>query len=186
MKKQLLLILLIPFLGIANLVANPSQSFKIDEQTGVFSARFTVVPSATGLNGAVGLGGNPVAAWGDFNCILRFAENNVIDAYNGAGTPGYTADVALPYIPNRRYYVQMDIDVPNSKYSIWVTPPGEATVALATDYTFRSNTLTGAINYFSTRIVNPDVSIGVLDFQIGSQTAENNHYNFNTQIEPNR
>jgi hypothetical protein len=184
MRKQILLLLMVPIIGIMNLMANPSQSFKIDEQTGVFSARFTVVPSAAGINGAVGLGGNVVAAWNDLNCILRFAENNVIDAYKGlpGGGGAYEADVALPYVPNRRYFIQMDIDVPNSKYSIWVTPPGEATVALATDYTFRSNTLTGAINYFSTRIVNPDVSIGVLDFQIGSQTAETNHYNFNTQI----
>lgn len=184
MKKKILLLFIAPFIGILSLMADVSQSFKIDEQTGVYSVRFTVVPSAAGLNGAVGLGGNAVASWGDFNCILRFAENNVIDTYNGAGTPGYTADVALPYIPNRRYYVQMDIDVPNSKYSVWVTPPGEAAVALATDYTFRSNTLTGAINYFSTRIVNPDVSIGVLDFQVGTQTTEVDHYNFNTQIAP--
>ena len=186
MKKKILLLLIVPFIGILSLMADVSQSFKIDEQTGVFSVRFTVVPSAAALNGAVGLGGNIVSAWGDFNCILRFAENNVIDAYKGipGGGGAYSADVALPYIPNRRYFVQMDIDVPNSKYSIWVTPPGEAAVAIAKDYTFRSNTLTGAINYFSTRIVNPDVSVGVLDFQVGTQTPEVNHYNFNTQIVP--
>jgi hypothetical protein len=187
MKKRILLLLLIvSFMGTLSLKADVSQSFKIDEQTGVFSVRFTVVPSATGINGAIGLGGNPVAAWGDFNCILRFADNNVLDAYNGlpGGGGAYEADVVLPYIPNRRYFIQMDIDVPNSKYTIWVTPPGEETVALATDFTFRSNTLTGAINYISTRIVNLDVSIGLLDFQVGTQTPENNHYNFNTQIAP--
>ncbi len=174
MKRKLLLLMLVPLIGTFNLMADVSQSFPIAEQTDSFSVRFTTVPSTEAMNAAVGLGPAELSGWGDFNCILSFADDGFLKVRNGSS---YEADTSISYTAGRRYYVQMDVNVIEKKYSVKVWPYGGTDVAdLATDYSFREDNYTGSINYFSTRIVpeDPMIYVGVSDFQIAEMENASN------------
>ena len=169
-------------LGLSNANADASQSFPIAAQTGNFSVRFTAVPSDYNLDGAIGFGGNEISEFNDFNCIIRFGASGEIDVRNGND---YDADSLVNYIKGRRYYFQMDVNVPNSTYSVIVIPFEGDTVILAKDYAFRADKVTGSIAHFGTKLVGDDVTkfIGVADFQIGSEHIESAHDNFSIQTD---
>lgn len=169
MKKKLLFVL-IGIVGFAfATMASVQKSFKIDDQTGQFTARFTVVPNANGLNAAVGLGPVELTQWGDFNCIVAFGTNDTMVVRNG---DSYGYDVPMRYSAGTRYLVQMDVDVAAKTYTVKISAPGEDPIILAQDYAFRENNYTGTISYLSTRIesANVDDYIGVANFSIGENT----------------
>ncbi|MDX1285252.1 MAG: hypothetical protein R3182_09575, partial [Draconibacterium sp.] len=168
--------LLFVFIGVVALAfastASVQQSFKIEDQSGQFTARFTVVPNANGLNAAIGLGPSVLSQWGDFNCIVAFSTNDTINIRNG-GSYGY--DVPMRYKAGVRYLIQMDVDVPAKTYTVKISAPGEEPVVVAQDYAFRENNYTGTISYLSTRIESSssDDYIGVANFSIGENTLSN-------------
>lgn len=170
-------------LGLTSASADAFQSFPIEPQNGKFSVRFSAVPSLANIDGVIGFGGSQITAFSDFNCIVRFGSDGNIDVRNG-GT--YAADATVPYIKGRKYYIQMDIDVTLSTYSVKVIPFVGDTVTLAQDYAFSADQITGSITHFGTMMVGEDATkfIGVADFQIGSQHIELGHDNFSIKTDP--
>ncbi|MDX2431154.1 MAG: hypothetical protein QNK35_09485, partial [Bacteroides sp.] len=94
MKKRKLLYSMGIILISLNLMAAKQQSFKIDDQTGQFTVRFSAVPNADNMNAALGLGPVELTSWGDFNCIIAFAEDGTLSMRNG---DAYEADVTVNY-----------------------------------------------------------------------------------------
>jgi len=105
------------------------------EQTGSFEAVFDVTPLAdkidcfTGFAAAVPRNASDVAA------IVRFNDSGKIDVRNGGS---FVADQAVGYSANKAYRVRMVVNVATKKYSVYVTPAGQAEVQLAKDFAFRS------------------------------------------------
>ncbi|MCU0344359.1 MAG: hypothetical protein MUF28_11145, partial [Ignavibacterium sp.] len=181
MKKFYMIIrigVLFMLIGAGNVFADGIQSFKIDDQTGTFVVKFTASPSASMMNGAIGLGGVEVKAFGDFNCIVRFNTTGQIDVRNGSA---YAALASYNYVAGRRYYFMMTVDVPNKKYSVVVHEMnGGPEVILATDYGFRIDNFTGTLSYFTEYVVDASNQqyIGVSDFTIGtSASVSEDNYN---------
>jgi hypothetical protein len=154
-----------------------TESFEIDSLTGDFTVRVTLTPSEDVTDAAFGLGPVSLTGWGDFNCIVRFNTNGVIDARNGAG---YEALNELAYQANTRYYITMSGNIDSSKYSVTAREEGDTAVVIAEDYAFRSNNYQGFFKYASERAVVG--SLGVSNFQIGSEVV-NDHDNFNVKLD---
>ena len=172
MKKvyRLFQIVILLFIGFGSAFADGMQSFKIDNQTGVFVVKFTASPSTAMMNGAVGLSGVAVTGFPDYNCAIRFGSTGIIEVRNGAA---YAALATYQYSAGHRYFFSMTVDVPNRKYSVVVhEQEGGPQVTLATDYAFRIDNFTGSLNYFNESVVDGTNQqyVGLSDFSIGTST----------------
>jgi hypothetical protein len=67
--------------------------------------------------------------------IVRFNDSGAIDVRNGNA---FAADRKLGYAAGKTYRIRMVVDMVKKTYSVFVAPAGEAEVALAKDYAFRS------------------------------------------------
>ena len=105
------------------------------EQTGTFEVSFDATPLADKIDAFTGIGAITPREAGDVAAIVRFNEQGNIDVRNGGA---FRADQSLAYSANKAYRVRMVIDVKSRTYSVFVTPPGQAEVSLATKYAFRS------------------------------------------------
>jgi hypothetical protein len=104
-------------------------------QTGVFTTSFDAVPSVVNQDTVIGLSQAPAAQYSDLATIVRFNDLGQIDVRNGGS---YAAAVSLPYVAQAKYHVRMAVDIPAHTYSVFVTPPGQAEIALAQNYAFRT------------------------------------------------
>lgn len=182
MKNRALITLLGIFLVSFSSHAIVHQSFKIEEQTGSFTVRFSAVPSENGIDAALGFSPVEVSEWSDFNCIVLFSPEGVLKVRNGSA---YDFDVAVNYRKGERYWIQMDVDIASKTYTVKVTPPGEQELILAQDYAFRENNFTGALGYFATKVQSSDPNhfVGTSNFQIGSEDDIKSHDNFNIHLD---
>ncbi|MCK5805943.1 MAG: hypothetical protein KAI66_24140 [Lentisphaeria bacterium] len=108
-----------------------------DEQSGTFEVVWDVTPQGGDVDAVVALSIDPPATpdWSDLATIVRFRDTGVIDARDGSA---YAAELALPYTSGATYRVREVVDVPNGRYSVWVTAPGASEVELAQSYSFRT------------------------------------------------
>ena len=119
----------IPFPALSRFVNMPFAN-----QTGSFTADFDVTPTAFPVNANVALSDGPrgglpgQAALVAFNTAGRVLVRDVTAA---------RADVVFPYEASQRYHVRMGVNLVDHRYSVWITPPGGAEVALASNYGFR-------------------------------------------------
>ena len=109
----------------------------IEPQADEFKATFDIVPTAQRLNSAVSLlkGQAIMDGWGALSAIVRLNGENKFDVRNGTQ---YTADVDMEYTAGTKYTIEMDVNVPAQTYSVTITPEGDTTVTIATDYAFRA------------------------------------------------
>jgi hypothetical protein len=113
-----------------------------EPQTGVFTAWFTATPSVAPTNSVVGLSDGDVGP-GSGNTplhelhqiLIRFSMGGMLDARNGAV---YASDTPIPYkaIP---YDFRLVVDVPNKKYSAYVSWSGQPEVTIGTNLAYRDS-----------------------------------------------
>lgn len=106
------------------------------QQSGQFRVEFNAVPSLSTQDTVIGLSSAAAAKYDDLAAIVRFGANGVIDARNGGV---YAAARVVSNQAGRSYRVRMMVDVAAKKYSVFVTPQGEAEVALGENFAFRSS-----------------------------------------------
>ncbi len=106
----------------------------ISTQTTAFTATFDATPSVSLTDGVVGFSSGAATDYTSLAAIARFNPSGMIDVRNGAN---YAADVAIPYLAGVSYHFRMVIDPTKHTYMVYVTVPGAAEVALATNYAFR-------------------------------------------------
>ncbi len=111
------------------------QNLAVQNNTGTFTAEFDVTPSASPLDGVIGLSDGSVSAYASLAAIVRFNDSGFIDARN-AGS--YDADVELPYAAGSTYHFRLEINVSSRTYSIYVTPAGATEQLIGDAYRFRS------------------------------------------------
>ena len=76
------------------------------------------------------------AAYGDFNIIVRFTPDGIMDAYNGSGYASYST---VPYEAGKKYHLYIETKVSDKTYSAWITDEEGNTYTLALDYAYRSS-----------------------------------------------
>jgi hypothetical protein len=110
----------------------------IARQTGAFSFDFDVSPSADRTDAVAGLVNGPATDYGNLAATIRFNNLGKIDALSGNS---YMLDSHVPYSAGVVYHVHMAVDLPNHRYSVWVTPAGQTRQLLASGYLFRGSQL---------------------------------------------
>jgi pectate lyase len=104
-------------------------------QTGSFTAEFDATPSRTGYEALVGLSDGAKTSDSGFAAAVRFNTSGRIDA---RGQGSFTASNAVSYSANTTYHFRLAVDLPNHRYSVYVTPRGGAEQTVATNLAFRS------------------------------------------------
>jgi hypothetical protein len=104
-------------------------------QSGTFGAEFDVTPSASPVNGMVGLSAGAGTTWTGFAAIVRFNDTGHIDARNGGA---YQAASLVPYSPGATYHFRLEVNVPAHTYSVWVRPEGGTEQPLGQGFAFRA------------------------------------------------
>jgi hypothetical protein len=113
-----------------------------EPQMGVFTAWFTATPSIAPTNSVVGMSDGDVGPGsGDtplhnlHQILIRFSAGGMLDARNGAV---YVSDTPIPYkaIP---YDFRLVVDVPNKKYSAYVSWEGKPEVTIGTNLAYRDS-----------------------------------------------
>ncbi|MCI9311907.1 MAG: family 20 glycosylhydrolase [Erysipelotrichaceae bacterium] len=72
--------------------------------------------------------------------LMRMYKDGKFGAYNGDlkdGKPIGFVQSNVAYEPNTAYHVRFAVDLSASKYSVYVTPPGEVEVCIGKDYAYR-------------------------------------------------
>ena len=114
-----------------------NQSFPT--QTTTFTASFDATPSQLGSDIVIGLSPTAASAYTGLAASIRFNSSNTIDVRDGSS---YSADVSVPYTAGTTYQFSMVVDVATDTYSVYVTPQGGSQIALATNYSFRTEQAT--------------------------------------------
>ncbi|WP_226373929.1 fibronectin type III domain-containing protein [Citrifermentans bemidjiense] len=140
------------------------QNQTIAPQTGSFSAIFDLTPSVLNINAIAGFSAVQAAGYTDVAALVRFNPTGTIDVRNGST---YTAKVALPYSAGKSYRLRMQVDVPNHRYDVYVTPAGGTETQIAAAYAFRTEqAAVTALNTFTR-----NTSTGTLQLQNLSVTS---------------
>jgi len=111
-------------------------SIGFETQTASFSYGYEMSATANNIDAVVGLGGvNPVTAYGDLACIVRFNTGGKIDVRNGSV---YSSLVDMPYSAGNVYAVRINVDMVSKTYGVTVSANGGAAVQIAQSYAFRT------------------------------------------------
>lgn len=121
------------------------QNTALPSQAGTFTASFDATPSASPIDGPMGLSKLPAAAYTDLATIVRFNTLGNIDSRNG-GT--YMAASTIPYVGGKSYHFRLEVNVTAHTFSAYVTPAGSSEVLVGLNYAFRTeqNTITSIAN----------------------------------------
>ncbi|NQW99053.1 M6 family metalloprotease domain-containing protein, partial [bacterium] len=113
---------------------------------GIFLASFSTIPSSSAMDTSLGFSSAAADFWDDLAAYVRFNPQGTIDARNGAV---FGAESVLPYAAGVSYLVEMEINVPQKRYSVSVTPAGGSRVVIASNYAFRTeqNAVTALANF---------------------------------------
>ncbi|MEP4532130.1 MAG: Ig-like domain-containing protein [Cyclobacteriaceae bacterium] len=107
----------------------------IASQSSNFTISFNVTPSHAGVNTEFGVSDGDASSINDLAAVVRFKTNN-INARDGNAS--YPAS-GLNYVAGVSYFIEMEIDLTNHTYDVYVTPEDESRIHLADDYDFHSN-----------------------------------------------
>jgi len=110
-------------------------------QTGTFTTEFDATPTASPINGVVGLSHNAQTDYTGFAVLARFNPSGNIDARNGGA---YAAAATIPYASGVTYHFRVVVNVPAHTYSIFVRAPGGTERTVGSNFAFRTeqNTVT--------------------------------------------
>src|SRR6185436_4870202 len=133
-----------PLTGSQCLTANTAGAWMtqaIAAQSGDFSFDFDVAPTAAPTDAVVGLLKGTAVDYNSLNTVLRFNYQGFVDAFTGSEgmtSNTYLFDQRLAYVAGAVYHVHMPVDMANQRYSVFLTPPGQPRVLVASGYRFRS------------------------------------------------
>ncbi|AUX25641.1 uncharacterized protein SOCEGT47_061900 [Sorangium cellulosum] len=133
-------------------------------QRGTFTASWDVTPSASYIDGVVGLSSAAADQWIELAAIVIFDEEGNVRVRNGSR---YTAATRFPYTGGKTYTVRMVVDVAAKRYSAYIRPKGGSEVRLASNYAFRTeqSSVTRLSNWAITQTI-PDATLSACNFSI--------------------
>ncbi len=110
----------------------------IGSQSGTFTLAFDMTPSKSPMDGITGLAAGAPSQTSQLMAAVRFNTSGTIDALNGTS---FKASSTLKYSAGVKYRVVMTVDVPKKLYSVKVTPNGGSAVTIASNWAFRSTSV---------------------------------------------
>lgn len=137
------------------------QNLAFPSQSGVFTATFDIMPSASNIDAVTALSPVSAQSYTDLAAIVRFNTSGYIDVRNG-GT--YSAAVTMPYQGGSSYHIRMAVNLPQKAYDVYVTPPGGTETRIATGYLFRTEQA-GASSLSNLSVIAPQGSHKVSNLQ---------------------
>ena len=100
-----------------------------------------------------------MAAYTTMSVIVRFSNNNIIEARNGAA---YAAATNVAYTANTAYHFRLVINTTTDKYDIYVRANGGAEQTIGSQYAFRT-----AVTSLANRCIKTEVGcIAITNFMI--------------------
>lgn len=119
------------FMSLSSMAGFSGDSFSLSN----FTVSFDAVPDQNNADIVMGLSQFAAGTYAALATAIRFNPNGQIDVRNGGA---YSAAASITYVANQSYHFEMAVDVVSHKYSVTVTPPGQAAVTLAQNYSFRN------------------------------------------------
>lgn len=117
-------------------VSNVWNGYSFTKQTGVIVFTAYATPTAAITDAMIGLSPVAPSSYADLAAAVRFSSaSQAIDIRNGSV---YSAAQTIHYVAGSTYRLRIVIDIPNHRYSVYVTPPGGTELVLATNYAFRT------------------------------------------------
>jgi methionine-rich copper-binding protein CopC len=121
--------------------------------TGTVTIEYDASATKAQADGSVDFAGANVnlTGFGDLSMLIRFsgvtaAEHpGAIDVRNGSAGNVFKSDTQIMYTGGTVYHFRVVANTTEHTYSVWVTPPGEAEIKIATDYGFRPTALADEI-----------------------------------------
>ncbi|WP_437965883.1 hypothetical protein WMF04_40630 [Sorangium sp. So ce260] len=104
-------------------------------QWGTFTATWDVTPSASRIDGVVGLSSGAADQWTELAAIVIFDEQGNVRARNGSR---YEAARVFPYSAGTTYTVRMVVETASKRYSVFIKPKNGTEVQLANRFAFRT------------------------------------------------
>lgn len=133
-------------------------------QRGKFTVSWDVTPSASYIDGVIGLSRAAAGQWTELAAIVIFDEQGEVRVRNGSR---YDAATRFRYTGGKTYTVRMVVDVSAKRYSAYVRPQGGSEVQLASNYAFRTeqSSVTQLSNWAITQTV-PNATLSACNFSI--------------------
>ena len=146
------------------------QNRSFTSQTGAFTAKFDVTPSASPINAVVGLSKGSQTSYTGFAALVRFNPSGQIDARNGGA---YAAASTIPYSANITYHFRLVVNVPAHTYSIFVAPSAGAEQLVGSNYAFRTeqNTVTNLNSWGAFLNASNPGSMQICNFAVSPSSA---------------
>ena len=117
-------------------IANPTwTNSSFASQSGSFQAEWDAMPTASGMDGVMGLSNGAQTSFTGFACLIRFFTDGTIQVRNGGV---YSADTTIPYSPGTMYHFRVAANVASHTYSVFVTASDGSEQSLASNYAFRT------------------------------------------------
>jgi pectate lyase len=141
------------------------QNTAFTTQTDSFTAEFDATPSRTGYEALVGLSDGAKTSDSGFAAAVRFNTSGRIDA---RGQGSFTASSAVSYSANTTYRFRLTVDLPNHRYSVYVTPNGGTQQTVAANLPFRSEqSSVGALSSYGAKVASSSGTLAVCGFKLG-------------------
>jgi hypothetical protein len=106
---------------------------------GSFVLSFDATPKAVTATELAGISQNAATSTADLAALILFNGSGQIQASNG-GT--YGANTPVSYVANAKYHFRIAVSVPEHKYNVLVTPPGQAEIVMAKLFAFPASQAT--------------------------------------------
>jgi hypothetical protein len=104
-------------------------------QSGSFQAEWDAMPTASGMDGVMGLSNGAQTSFTGFACLIRFFTDGTIQVRNGGV---YSANITLTYSPGTMYHFRVPVNIASHTYTVFVTASGGSEQSLASNYAFRT------------------------------------------------
>ena len=115
--------------------------------TGSFRVTFDATPTASPMDGVMGLSFGPASGYTNLAAIVRFNSSGMIDAMNKTA---YAAAAAIPFSAGTTYHFILDVDAVAHTYSAYVML-GAVQTTIGSNFAFRSaQSTTSSLNNVGT------------------------------------
>ncbi len=110
----------------------------IPTQQGQVRFSFYATPSVNNINAIIGLSKGMGTTIDRYSINVRFSSSGIIDVGDGGwGGGDYGYLVPINYVPEKKYYIRMDVNISSRNYDVYVTPEGGSEIMIADNFNFR-------------------------------------------------
>lgn len=107
-------------------------------QTGNFTIAFDATPNLNNMDGVMAFSTTSILSYNNLSAAVRFNLNGFLDVADGVTILSYSALTNVPYSAGNTYHFRFVFNTTLGNYSVFVTPPGNPEVQIASNFNFRN------------------------------------------------